>query len=99
MFYDLTWRKKMLTAPAGTFDPIILKAIKEAVRLKADGPVPTVTGEQFSEASLDHPKAKAYYEEAVKKGTVKENDNKYPGEGFRRHSWITIPIASLPGIS
>lgn len=75
MFYDITWRKKMLTAPAGTFDPILLKAIKEAIRLKADGATPTQTGEQFAESSLTNTEAKKYYNEAVKQGKVKENDN------------------------
>jgi hypothetical protein len=71
MFYDVEWRKKMLTAPAGTFDPVLLLCINEAYRTKSGQ---TVTGLAFGESSLAG-KAKAYYEKAVKAGGEAESDN------------------------
>ena len=34
MTYDIQWRKKMLEAPAGTFDTVLLKPIEIAFATK-----------------------------------------------------------------
>lgn len=73
MYYDIEWRKKMLSEAPGTFDPVLLKAIKYAI-VDKNNPANKVLGKDFGESNLEG-EAKAYYDANVKNGGNAENDN------------------------